>query len=489
MVRAFGKRNVFMDVDRMLAGRFDRVLETALAQCEVLVAIIGPRWMETLSEHTRAGDRDFVRDEIAAALRRDIIVIPVLVGRQGAMPSLPRKQDLPDEISDLILYQKHDIAHESAGRDADHLADAIKSVLNDGRGSRPWKSIGFAVAVGLVLALTLLGYKTDWSFGGGIGGSGSPRVAEGTVFAGRTSSDADRAAAEAASKKAVDDETKRKADAEANLKAAQEATKKKTDEAAAAKKAADQESVRKVAEEVANKKAVADCDRLAASPYDTSRPSGVSGVYFDKIDAPAATTACEDALWRYPDVARLIFQAGRAADARKNYARALELYRSAVAKGNVAAMVGLGDLSYQGDGVAQDYAEARRWFEKGAAAGDGYAAYSVGDLYENGYGVEKDYFQARSWYEKGAALGDASAMTNLGTLYSRGQGVAQDHAQARKWYEKAAALGRSTAMYNLGNVYAFGHGVRKDAAQARAWYQKALDAGDPNAGEALKKLK
>ena len=106
-----------MDVNNLVAGqRFDRELDKALAQCDVLVAVIGPRWTELLSEKTRSGARDYARDEIAAALKRDIVVIPALVGREGHMPSLPHPSDLPDEIRDLVLYQKQSIAHESFSR-------------------------------------------------------------------------------------------------------------------------------------------------------------------------------------------------------------------------------------------------------------------------------------------------------------------------------------------------------------------------------------
>ena len=73
LVSTFGKANVFMDIDNLLAGqRFDRELEKALSQCDVLIAVIGPRWMKLLSGHTRSGERDYVHDEIAAALKRDI---------------------------------------------------------------------------------------------------------------------------------------------------------------------------------------------------------------------------------------------------------------------------------------------------------------------------------------------------------------------------------------------------------------------------------
>jgi hypothetical protein len=44
LVRVFGRANVFMDVDNLLAGqRFDKELERALGQCDVLIAVIGRR--------------------------------------------------------------------------------------------------------------------------------------------------------------------------------------------------------------------------------------------------------------------------------------------------------------------------------------------------------------------------------------------------------------------------------------------------------------
>ena len=69
LVRTFGKPNVFMDVDKVWAGqRFDHVLDEARSQCDVLIAVIGRRWMELLSDRARSGSSDFVHDEIAAAL-------------------------------------------------------------------------------------------------------------------------------------------------------------------------------------------------------------------------------------------------------------------------------------------------------------------------------------------------------------------------------------------------------------------------------------
>ena len=44
--------------------------------------------------------------------------------------------------------------------------------------------------------------------------------------------------------------------------------------------------------------------------------------------------------------------------------------QKAAAAGNTAAMNGLGDLYFNGNGVPEDYAEARKWYERALAAGD-----------------------------------------------------------------------------------------------------------------------
>ncbi|MEQ1694346.1 MAG: toll/interleukin-1 receptor domain-containing protein [Hyphomicrobiaceae bacterium] len=123
----FGKAQVFMDVDNLLVGqRFDMKLAEALDACDVLIAIIGPRWTDLLKARMQGGERDYVRGEITAALKRGIIVIPVRVGREGTMPAMPRREDLPQDICDLALYQKHDVSHERFGRDVGELIAAIQ---------------------------------------------------------------------------------------------------------------------------------------------------------------------------------------------------------------------------------------------------------------------------------------------------------------------------------------------------------------------------
>lgn len=125
LAQAFGNANVFMDVDNLIAGqRFDRELEKALVETDVFLTVLGPKWMSIFQSRLESGERDYVREEIAGALKRGIVVIPVVV--EGCV--LPRGSELPDDVRELVLHQKHGVTHEQFGRDVDALIEAIKFV-------------------------------------------------------------------------------------------------------------------------------------------------------------------------------------------------------------------------------------------------------------------------------------------------------------------------------------------------------------------------
>lgn len=126
LVAKFGAANVFMDVDALRPGqRFDVELAKALDQCDVFLAVIGPRWESVLMERQQRPERDYVLAEIAAALSRNIAVIPVLIDRT----QLPSPAVMPPDIQGLLLHQKQEVTHERFGRDADNLIAAIRREL------------------------------------------------------------------------------------------------------------------------------------------------------------------------------------------------------------------------------------------------------------------------------------------------------------------------------------------------------------------------
>ncbi len=100
-----------------------------MAQCDVLLAIIGDTW---LSVADAAGGRrlddpaDFVRIEIESALGRNIPVVPVLVGQA----LVPQPADLPEGLRELAF--RHGLAVRADPdfhHDVERLIRGINEVL------------------------------------------------------------------------------------------------------------------------------------------------------------------------------------------------------------------------------------------------------------------------------------------------------------------------------------------------------------------------
>jgi TPR repeat protein len=87
----------------------------------------------------------------------------------------------------------------------------------------------------------------------------------------------------------------------------------------------------------------------------------------------------------------------------------------------------------------RNYAKALRLFRPLAEQGDAKAQHFLGVMYINGKGVPQDFAEAVKWYRKAADQGYAGAQNNLGLMYLKGNGVPQDYVQAHRWFNLAAA--------------------------------------------------
>lgn len=106
----FGHGSVFIDANRIEAGSdFKELLASAIDGCDALLVVIGPDWSKPSIRSRLKDHKDLVRFEISAALRRNILVIPVLLS--GAV--MPSEDELPDELKLLstrhayILEERH----------------------------------------------------------------------------------------------------------------------------------------------------------------------------------------------------------------------------------------------------------------------------------------------------------------------------------------------------------------------------------------------
>jgi len=133
LAEEFGRNNVLMD-EEAYAGPgpgYAREIAELVARGDVLLAIIGPAWLERLL--ARAGDpEDFVRIEIEAALHQRRPAIPVLAG--GAR--LPEAEDLPETIRGLVRRGSVSLRPGEFETDCNALINALKQAFAvAGRGS------------------------------------------------------------------------------------------------------------------------------------------------------------------------------------------------------------------------------------------------------------------------------------------------------------------------------------------------------------------
>lgn len=129
----FGSDRVFMDIQDIQPGQdFAQSIRDTIARCECVLAIIGPRWLESVRERSPGGE-DFVVQEIVSALTRRITVIPVLVGGAG----MPAAAQLPPALAALAHRNAVEIRDERFEDDVARLAEFLATTVAPVGGGGP----------------------------------------------------------------------------------------------------------------------------------------------------------------------------------------------------------------------------------------------------------------------------------------------------------------------------------------------------------------
>jgi TIR domain len=114
-----------MDIDTIPVGLdFREHLQQSLQRCDILLAIVGPRWLGTddHGHHAIADETDWVRIEIETALLKKIPVIPVLIDRLR----MPKATELPESLRNFAFRQAAEV---DSGLDfRSHLERLIRSM-------------------------------------------------------------------------------------------------------------------------------------------------------------------------------------------------------------------------------------------------------------------------------------------------------------------------------------------------------------------------
>jgi hypothetical protein len=121
----YGEDAVFMDIDDIPFGKDFRVhISEAIVQSDVLLVIVGQRWLGTRRGGTRRIDNeaDFVRLEVEAAMNNDVPIVPVLVGSAR----MPQPAQLPESLQNFSFLNA---APVDTGRDFhQHIERLIRGI-------------------------------------------------------------------------------------------------------------------------------------------------------------------------------------------------------------------------------------------------------------------------------------------------------------------------------------------------------------------------
>lgn len=125
LANQFGREAIFTDIDTIPPGEdFVEAINDAISACDIVLVVMGKQWADI---EDNAGQRrldnpnDFVRLEIATALKMNKRVIPCLV--RGA--SMPYPNQLPSDLQPLLRRNAKEISDHNFHHDMDELIRAL----------------------------------------------------------------------------------------------------------------------------------------------------------------------------------------------------------------------------------------------------------------------------------------------------------------------------------------------------------------------------
>src|ERR1700722_10524194 len=126
LVQHFGKDTVFRDIDSIQPGiDFRTQIAEALRTTDALLVVVGSAWFGQGKDKASRIDNeaDPVRIEVETALKRDIPIIPILVGGTR----MPEPNELPQSLRDFAY--RHAVSVDG-GRDFDHHMEGLVRSLH-----------------------------------------------------------------------------------------------------------------------------------------------------------------------------------------------------------------------------------------------------------------------------------------------------------------------------------------------------------------------
>jgi hypothetical protein len=131
LAQNYGRGSVFRDIDNIPPGTdFREYINNALHETDVLLVVVGPKWLGVKAGHARIDDEaDPVRIEVETAMRQGIVVIPILIGNT----KMPSASQLPNSIQDFAFRNAVRI---DPGADFDHHCERLMRAIDGMLGAR-----------------------------------------------------------------------------------------------------------------------------------------------------------------------------------------------------------------------------------------------------------------------------------------------------------------------------------------------------------------
>jgi TIR domain/PQQ-like domain len=156
----FGAKFVFMDIDTIRSGEdFRSIIQQSIAESDVFLSIIGRTWLRSADDkgvQRLSYPTDLVRLEIAQALKANLHVVPVLVGRA----QMPCAADLPEDMKALASRNAHEIPDRFFDQSVRQLIQTIRPHVRGGDAISRRKvlrlALGAAGTFGGIIVLSIL---------------------------------------------------------------------------------------------------------------------------------------------------------------------------------------------------------------------------------------------------------------------------------------------------------------------------------------------